>query len=149
MVNKEKVVKGFQCCVILGRNCVSCPYVTRDKCRDKLKSDVFELLKVQKDIVVCKDCKRFNKFTGACKKGHAHGNADTWFCGDGERIPELADDETSVKSEIIQNANGIASRIVCGKCGQELRKPPIYTVRTVDGMCFGSCMKVGKSRRRE
>lgn len=45
-------------------------------------------LKEQPEIVICKDCKHC-KYPDAeqewCKKGHIHGNAETWFCADGER----------------------------------------------------------------
>ena len=39
-------------------------------------------------IVRCKDC-RYCEYPNAerewCKRGHLHGNAETWFCADGER----------------------------------------------------------------
>lgn len=39
-------------------------------------------------VVRCKDCKHCeypNAEREWCKKGHLHGNAETWFCADGER----------------------------------------------------------------
>ena len=39
-------------------------------------------------VVRCKDCKycEYPKSEKEwCKKGHLHGNAETWFCADGER----------------------------------------------------------------
>lgn len=37
-------------------------------------------------IVRCRDCKHYPKVEREwCKKGHFHGNAETWFCADGER----------------------------------------------------------------
>lgn len=47
-----------------------------------------ELLKDQKPIVLCQDCKycEYPKSEKEwCKKGHLHGNAETWFCADRER----------------------------------------------------------------
>ena len=46
------------------------------------------LLKEHEQIVRCKDCKycEYPKSEKEwCKKGHLHGNAETWFCADGER----------------------------------------------------------------
>ena len=42
----------------------------------------------QPEIVRCKDCKHCEYPKSErewCKKGHLHGNAETWFCADGER----------------------------------------------------------------
>ena len=38
-------------------------------------------------IVRCKDCKycKYPKSEYWCEQGHLHGNAETWFCADGER----------------------------------------------------------------
>ena len=41
----------------------------------------------QPEIVRCKDCKHCEYPKSEkewCKKGHLHGNAETWFCADGE-----------------------------------------------------------------
>ena len=42
-------------------------------------------------VVRCKNCK-YCEYPDAekewCKKGHLHGNAETWFCADGERSVE-------------------------------------------------------------
>ena len=40
------------------------------------------------ELVRCKKCKHCEYPTSEkewCKKGHLHGNAETWFCADGER----------------------------------------------------------------
>ena len=54
----------------------------------ELARSIEELLKEQPEIVRCKDC-RYCEYTNAerewCKKGHLHGNAETWFCADGEQ----------------------------------------------------------------
>jgi len=46
------------------------------------------LSEYQPKIVRCKDCK-YCEYPESekkwCKKGHLHGNAETWFCADGER----------------------------------------------------------------
>ena len=36
-------------------------------------------------VVRCKDCVRYEQETGCCKNKVVHGNAETWFCADGER----------------------------------------------------------------
>lgn len=56
--------------------------------RRKITADALSLLKAQEPVVRCKDCKycEYPKSEkGWCKKGHLHGNAETWFCADGER----------------------------------------------------------------
>ena len=50
--------------------------------------DALVLLKEQPEVVHCKYCKHCeypNAEREWCKKGHLHGNAETWFCADGER----------------------------------------------------------------
>lgn len=40
------------------------------------------------ELIRCKDCKycEYPKSEKEwCKKGHLHGNAETWFCADGKR----------------------------------------------------------------
>lgn len=49
---------------------------------------VFEEQYKEFEIVLCKDCKycEYPKSEKEwCKKGHLHGNAENWFCADGER----------------------------------------------------------------
>lgn len=45
----------------------------------------------EQEIIRCKDCK-FCEYPKSerewCKKGHLHGNAETWFCADVERRGE-------------------------------------------------------------
>jgi len=36
-------------------------------------------------LVLCKNCKHYDENRGMCTKHYAHGNAETWFCADGER----------------------------------------------------------------
>ena len=47
--------------------------------------DALELLKEQPEIIRCKDCKHYDQDTGRCYWGVVHGNAETWFCADGEK----------------------------------------------------------------
>ncbi len=40
------------------------------------------------EIILCKECKHCEYSRSEkewCKKGHLHGNAESWFCADGER----------------------------------------------------------------
>ena len=114
MTNREKVIKGLECCREMdGHACQKCPYIS--DCNNMsagiphLASDALELLKEQQEtissfqgtirklnaaleeqaeIVRCKDCKYCespNATRDWCKKGHLHRNAQTWFCADGER----------------------------------------------------------------
>ena len=49
---------------------------------------VKQLPSAQPEIIRCKDCKHCEYPESErewCKKGHLHGNAETWFCADGER----------------------------------------------------------------
>ena len=49
---------------------------------------VFEEKYKEFEIVLCKKCKycEYPKSEKEwCKKGHLHGNAEHWFCADGER----------------------------------------------------------------
>lgn len=62
----------------------------------ELMTNVLILLKEQPEIVRCKDCKHCeypNAEREWCKKGHLHGNAETWFCADGERLKDEDEDE--------------------------------------------------------
>lgn len=48
-------------------------------------TDAIELMKEQPEIIRCKDCRHYNKNTGACRRRIIHGFAETWFCADGKR----------------------------------------------------------------
>lgn len=37
------------------------------------------------ELIRCKNCKHYKEGTGMCDLYHAHGNAETWYCADGER----------------------------------------------------------------
>lgn len=37
------------------------------------------------EVVRCKDCEKYDSETGLCANHVVHGNAETWFCADGER----------------------------------------------------------------
>lgn len=58
---------------------------------DQDKKDIhggYPLTEPPLELVRCKDCKycEYPKSKREwCKKGHLHGNAETWFCADGER----------------------------------------------------------------
>ncbi len=99
MPNKEKVIKGLECCAAMsGDECRVCPY--EHECRDTdlpygmshLAGDAFILLQVQPDIIRCKDCKYVEDYTDIydddrgykCLKHQEYHSAD-WFCADAER----------------------------------------------------------------
>jgi hypothetical protein len=93
MIDKEKVIKALELEIKYPYtwDCKSeCPYYsdTVCDCYTQLATDAIELMKEQETIVRCKDCKycEYQKSEKEwCKKGHLHGNAETWFCADGER----------------------------------------------------------------
>ena len=95
MADRDEVIKGLEC---LARKqepsanpCKGCGYNDRLNfafCVVDVASDALELLKEQEAVVRCKDCKNCEYPKSEkewCKKGHLHGNAETWFCADGER----------------------------------------------------------------
>jgi len=55
---------------------------------EKLLDKKIPLITSGQEVIRCKDCK-YCEYPDAekewCKKGHLHGNAETWFCADGER----------------------------------------------------------------
>ena len=51
MVDLEKVIKGYECCLRIDGGCKECPYWDRtnsNKCEGNLKKDALELLKEYK-----------------------------------------------------------------------------------------------------
>ena len=91
MPDREKVIKGLECCTNSDMNmCLyNCPYHKdhTDGCSGgiKMMRDALALLKEQETVVLCKDCKHYDTITGICGKGNTHGYADTWSCADGKR----------------------------------------------------------------
>jgi hypothetical protein len=92
MINREKVIKGLECCCVPCMCFQGCPYhevsQSVEECTSQLAVEALELLKEQETIVRCKDCKycEYPKSEKEwCKKGHLHGNAEHWYCADGER----------------------------------------------------------------
>lgn len=94
MTDREKILRGAECCKgePSANGCPKeCPYLPKRHLTcglDPFLDDVIALLKEQEPIVRCKDCKHCeypNAEREWCKKGHLHGNAETWFCADGER----------------------------------------------------------------
>lgn len=89
-VDREKVTAGLECCQ--KSQCNKCPYYCASDCTVDLASDTLDLLKEQKPIVRCRDCKhqdpdRFYMDSSCyilCRKGHGW-KPDNWFCADGER----------------------------------------------------------------
>lgn len=67
------------------RKCEDCELVQDDWELHEMYTDAIALLKEQPEIVLCKDCKHYKDETGMCDFCHTHGNAETWYCADGER----------------------------------------------------------------
>lgn len=64
MPDREKVIKGLECCLSGPMKCDNCPYKEDDgttvpACVKKLRNQAKELLKGQEKIVRCKDCRHF------------------------------------------------------------------------------------------
>lgn len=106
MPDREKVIKGLECCKRKdGSECRVCPYTESEYCTEDMVTDALALLKEQEDvsdalvdqcdrvirlrkelaeqpqIVRCKDCKWNNGYTGCDKYLLPHGG--DWFCADG------------------------------------------------------------------
>ena len=98
MPDREKVVKGYECCLRITGGCKDCPYwdqTRSNKCERKLKEDAIELLKEQEVVVWCKDCKNVcmeeatemmpdMPFYAVCTLTDEVHEPE-WFCADGER----------------------------------------------------------------
>lgn len=103
MTDKEKVIKGLECCTN-GEVCFSdCPYfkevpMTDGRCITALQADAFALLKDPDRIKAtrCKDCRYFEPsnaeegdYSGYCRNDYAPCQNQTvdawWFCGSADR----------------------------------------------------------------
>ena len=89
-MDREKVIKGLECCNQVEEGCEVCPYYNDfNGCMLELREDALALLKEQEAVIRCKDCKHYNII--GCSKGFGWcerydiGHADDWFCADGER----------------------------------------------------------------
>ena len=54
LINKEKVIKGFECCLIYGdgcNKCTGCPYLQEVDCIRQNKRDALALLKEQEQTI--------------------------------------------------------------------------------------------------
>ena len=94
MTDSNRVIYDIERCIChVPDACRDCSKYHKEaweatRCMESLMADALELLKEQETIVRCKDCKycEYPKSEKEwCKKGHLHGNAETWFCADGER----------------------------------------------------------------
>lgn len=50
----------------------------------EIVGDILTMLKKQKDVVLCKDCKKYNTDECEIDKLEYSPAYDDWFCGDGE-----------------------------------------------------------------
>ena len=96
MPDRDKVIKGLECCT-KGEVCISdCPYfrefpMTDGRCITALQADALALLK-QETVVHCGDCENFcfdniSPNAGRCiltNKSHSR----SWFCAHGKREDE-------------------------------------------------------------
>lgn len=101
MAEREKVIKGLECCTAPGRNCdMRCPYYDEDECEARLERDALILLKEQSNcencamaiedrqpVIRCKDCKNAEPaFDGKMARCKIRGlRKNDWFCADGKR----------------------------------------------------------------
>ena len=93
MTKLEITIRGLECCIKRDPEddlrCDACPYPAGSACANRLKIDALELLKKQKPVVLCKDCKWFrdsNGIDGFCYCDRIYRRCGThWFCADGER----------------------------------------------------------------
>jgi len=83
MIDREKVIKELENYEPYARAFSNITII------GSIVIDTLELLKEQEDVVRCKDCKHYKDETGMCDFCHTHGNAETWFCADGERMVKM------------------------------------------------------------
>ena len=91
MMDREKVIKALEYCIT--GDCGSCFY--RQQCiKTGIKRDALALLKEQKEVVRCKDCKYWlpmDRFHQDYHPGYGECELNCWvrqmdwFCADGER----------------------------------------------------------------
>lgn len=86
MIDREKVIKGLECCKSVEEYCVNCPY-NEEVCTTTLSADALALLKEQTEIVRCKDCAK--QCTDNCLLYWNDINTpDNWYCADGVKRDE-------------------------------------------------------------
>jgi len=94
MPDREKVIKGLECCMSESL-CYKCPYKIGDECENgkyyysKAIEDAITLLKEQPEIIRCRDCKHgadtiINGEYLFKTCGGVNHEPD-WFCADGEK----------------------------------------------------------------
>lgn len=95
MRDMEKAIKAIEICYTVGHNCTECPYNSEDDCNDELMQDVLAMLREQKPVVFCRDCKYWN--AGTCSNDNVSRQIEdcgcypdfvtdsNWFCAEGER----------------------------------------------------------------
>lgn len=97
MPDREKVLKGMECCLNFGDCQKQCNYFPDHGCDIELMHDALELLKAQEQIVRCKDCKhgeltknardevviKCEEICWLCRLPRLM--EPDWFCADGER----------------------------------------------------------------
>ena len=95
MADLDKVIRGWERCqecrmypAGLSQAYVDCEYTIGLYCaQDKLIRETLEVLKEQKSIVRCKDCKHGRQYAAdcvACEYEELAKDPD-WYCADGER----------------------------------------------------------------
>ena len=87
-MDREKVIKAWECCNPFNRKCKECPYEKdcyHDGVSRHMVADAVALLKEQPDIVLCKDCKHHGE-----KYTHANGYEYVVCWRDGYGIHKLA-----------------------------------------------------------
>ena len=96
MADIEKVIKAWERCKICDMSLIAseegkkayidCEYTNVLYCRqDILIHETIKLLKEQKQIVRCKDCKNWQEKLGYCDNTELYIADGEWFCADGER----------------------------------------------------------------
>lgn len=89
MADREKVIKGLECCTfILGkRKCNECPYQKGlpDNGCYQLQDDFHAILKEQEAVVHCAKCRYAEVSPSGLIKCNGIFRSKEWFCADGER----------------------------------------------------------------
>lgn len=89
MMDRGMVVKWFEFCRVENKCSKDCQYwdnkATAAECTEELAKDVLTLLKEQKELVRCADCRHADISPSGLIKCRGIFRSREWFCADGER----------------------------------------------------------------
>jgi hypothetical protein len=88
MMDSGMVVKWFEFCRVEDKCSTDCPYFDNTcsvRCTKELAKDVLTLLKEQKELVRCADCRHADISPSGLIKCRGIFRSREWYCADGEK----------------------------------------------------------------